>query len=54
MRVLPVAVFALSLLSAPMLAVAQPAPAAAASPAATRAMVMTLADRLAADFVFPE
>jgi hypothetical protein len=53
MRVLPVAVLALSVLSLPPAVVAQPAPAAA-SPAATRAMVMTLADKLAADFVFPE
>jgi hypothetical protein len=54
MRLLPVAVLALSVLSFPPAVLAQPAPAAATTPAATRAMVMTLADKLAADFVIPE
>lgn len=58
MRLLPVALFALSILPAALPAAAQPAPAPVplvmTTPAATRAMVMMLADRLAADFVIPE
>jgi hypothetical protein len=53
MRVLPVAVLALAVLSLAPAVVAQPAPATA-TPAATRAMVNTLSDKLAADFVIPE
>lgn len=58
MRLLPVALFAISLLPSALPAAAQPSPApvpaVAKTPAATRAMVMILADRLAADFVIPE